>query len=96
MQYIEPMAKLIENFRSLPGIGSKTAVRLAYHVLDMDKEKAKALADSITRMQNKENGLIPTHWMTADCVQTGGDLWINCMIATANRLFEIAEYIEKQ
>ena len=59
-------------------------------------EKAKALADSITRMQNKENGLIPTHWMTEDCIQTGGDLWINCMIATANRLFEIAEYIEKQ
>ena len=47
MQYIEPMAKLIENFRSLPGIGSKTAVRLAYHVLDMDKEKAKALAEAI-------------------------------------------------
>ena len=33
MQYIAPLAKLIEHFRALPGIGSKTAVRLAYHVL---------------------------------------------------------------
>ena len=53
MQYIEPMAKLIENFRSLPGIGSKTAVRLAYHVLDMDKEKAKALAEAIIGAKEK-------------------------------------------
>ncbi len=47
MQYIEPLAKLIEHFRALPGIGAKTATRLAYHVLDMDVEKAKALADAI-------------------------------------------------
>lgn len=43
MKYIEPMAKLIEHFRALPGIGSKTAVRLAYHILDMEPAQAKAL-----------------------------------------------------
>lgn len=53
MQYIEPLARLIENFRSLPGIGSKTAVRLAYHVLDMDKEKAQSLADAIMAAKSK-------------------------------------------
>ena len=47
MQYIAPLAKLIEHFRALPGIGNKTAVRLAYHILDMDVEKAKALANAI-------------------------------------------------
>ncbi len=57
-------------------------------------EKAKALADSITRMQNEENGLIPTHWMTKDCKETGGEFWINCFIGTANKLFEIAEYLD--
>ena len=57
--------------------------------------KAKALADSITRMQNSENGMIPTHWRFRDCKETGGELWINCLIGTANRLFEIAEYIDK-
>ncbi|MDY2686000.1 MAG: recombination mediator RecR, partial [Selenomonadaceae bacterium] len=53
MQYIAPLAKLIEHFRALPGIGQKTAVRLAYHVLDMEPSKAKALADAILEAKAK-------------------------------------------
>ena len=53
MQYIAPLAKLIEHFRALPGIGSKTAVRLAYHVLDMDAAQAKALAQAIIEAKEK-------------------------------------------
>lgn len=53
MQYIAPLAKLIEHFRALPGIGSKTAVRLAYHVLDMDAVKARALAEAIVEAREK-------------------------------------------
>ena len=53
MQYIAPLAKLIEHFRALPSIGSKTAVRLAYHVLDMDAAKAKALAEAIVEAREK-------------------------------------------
>lgn len=52
-EYIAPLAKLIEHFRSLPGIGSKTAVRLAYHVLDMDAQSAKALAGAILEAKEK-------------------------------------------
>lgn len=53
MQYIAPLAKLIEHFRTLPGIGTKTAVRLAYHVLDMDAWQARALADAIIEAKEK-------------------------------------------
>ena len=53
MQYIAPLAKLIEHFRALPGIGNKTAVRLAYHVLDMDAEQAKKLATAIIEAKEK-------------------------------------------
>ncbi|WP_303814390.1 recombination mediator RecR [Selenomonas ruminantium] len=53
MQYIAPLAKLIEHFRALPGIGNKTAVRLAYHVLDMDVEQAKKLAEAIIEAKEK-------------------------------------------
>ena len=53
MQYIAPLAKLIEHFRALPGIGSKMAVRLAYHVLDMDAAKARALAEAIVEAREK-------------------------------------------
>ena len=53
MQYIAPLAKLIEHFRTLPGIGTKTAVRLAYHVLAMDARQARALADAIIEAKEK-------------------------------------------
>lgn len=42
-----PVANLIEQFSKLPGIGKKTAQRLAFHVLDMNNEDATNLAKSI-------------------------------------------------
>ena len=53
MQYIAPLAQLIEHFRALPGIGAKTAVRLAYHVLDMEPAKAQALAQAILEAKER-------------------------------------------
>lgn len=53
MQYIAPLAKLIEQFRALPGIGSKTATRLAYYVLEMDKTRAEGLAQAIIEAKEK-------------------------------------------
>lgn len=45
--YIAPLERLIEKFQSLPSIGRKSAVRLAYHILEMDNEKAFDFADAI-------------------------------------------------
>lgn len=42
-----PLAKLTEQFERLPGIGSKTAQRLAYYVLKMPKEKAVEFSQAI-------------------------------------------------
>ncbi|GJM77076.1 hypothetical protein HMSSN036_92920 [Paenibacillus macerans] len=38
MYYPEPIAKLIDAFTHLPGIGPKTAARLAFHVLHMKED----------------------------------------------------------
>ena len=57
--------------------------------------KACTLADSITRMQNPETGVIPTHWVEADASQTGGWFWLNCCIETAVWMLEIADETEK-
>lgn len=46
-EYILPLEKLIEQFRKLPGIGKKTAVRLAFSVLDFTDEEAAAFADAV-------------------------------------------------
>jgi len=47
MRMIKPLARLHEQLRRLPGIGSKTALRLAYHVLDMPSEDVRELADAL-------------------------------------------------
>lgn len=46
-QLTESVAKVIEEFAKLPGIGQKSAERLAYHVLRVSEAEALALADAI-------------------------------------------------
>ena len=46
--YAKPLAKLISELSKLPGIGGKSAQRLAYYILSLSDEEARALADSIT------------------------------------------------
>lgn len=53
MQQIAPLAKLIEQLRALPGVGAKSAARLAYHILEMDKDKALQLARAIAEAKDK-------------------------------------------
>ncbi|MGH7139225.1 MAG: recombination mediator RecR [Pirellulales bacterium] len=49
----ESVTRLVEEFAKLPGIGKKSAERLAYHVLRVHKAEALALADAIRDV--KEN-----------------------------------------
>ncbi|PIU41885.1 MAG: recombination protein RecR [Candidatus Omnitrophica bacterium CG07_land_8_20_14_0_80_42_15] len=49
--YTESMRKLIEEFSKMPGIGPKTAERLALYILKVNKETAKALSDSILKIK---------------------------------------------
>ena len=45
--FIEPIGKLINEFTKLPGVGTKTAQRFAYEIINMSKEDAEAFAESI-------------------------------------------------
>ena len=47
------MARLIEELRKLPGIGSKNAQRLAFHILRSSGDDAEALADAIRNLKAK-------------------------------------------
>ena len=47
-QYPKPLAKLINELSKLPGIGGKTAQRLAFHILSMTDMEARNLAEAIT------------------------------------------------
>lgn len=46
-RFAEPMARLIEELRKLPGIGAKSAQRLAFHILRSSNEDAEALSDAV-------------------------------------------------
>ena len=51
--YSESVNKLIKQFEKLPGIGHKTAVRLAFHMLESSMENAKEMADAIVEAKQK-------------------------------------------
>jgi recombination protein RecR len=46
-RYAEPMARLIEELKKLPGVGSKTAQRFAFYILRSTDEDAAALAEAV-------------------------------------------------
>lgn len=50
-RFAEPMTRLIDELRKLPGIGTKSAQRLAFHVLRSSAEDAQRLADAIRELK---------------------------------------------
>ena len=46
-RYAEPMARLIEELKKLPGVGTKSAQRFAFHILRSTDEDAAALAEAV-------------------------------------------------
>lgn len=51
MRFAAPLERLIEAFRKLPGIGAKSAQRLAFHVLRSSREDAQALASALLEVK---------------------------------------------
>ena len=51
MQYPAPIAKLINSFTKLPGIGAKTAARLAFYVLDMKESDVTEFAQALIQVK---------------------------------------------
>ena len=50
-RFAEPMTRLIDELKKLPGIGTKSAQRLAFHVLRTSEADARALAEAITTVR---------------------------------------------
>jgi recombination protein RecR len=51
--FAEPLARLIDEFKHLPGIGQKSAQRLAFHVLRASREDAQHLSQAILDVKEK-------------------------------------------
>lgn len=53
MLFSPALKKLVEAFRRLPGIGPKTAMRLAFYVLSLDKEEVEDMARALVEAKRK-------------------------------------------
>jgi len=51
--YAEPIARLIEEFRKFPGVGQKTAQRMAYSVLRRSRDEAELLSRAIMNVKDR-------------------------------------------
>ena len=51
--FIEPLERLIEQFRRLPGVGYKSAVRIAFSIIDMKDDEVQELADALLDAKEK-------------------------------------------
>ncbi len=59
-------------------------------------EKAMALGDTITRMQDPDSGMVPTFFMGENCAEGRRNFWINCQIFTAFEMLRLAELTEAE
>src|SRR3982750_1774695 len=50
-RFAEPMARLIEELKKLPGVGTKSAQRLAFHILRSSEDDAESLAVAIRNLK---------------------------------------------
>ena len=77
--HVPPLERLVEQFERLPGIGHKSAQRLAYHMLAIPREDAEAFAQAIVDAHEK------IHYCKICCNLTDGDLCPVCRSESRDR-----------
>ena len=86
--YAESIGRLVELLSHMPGVGEKTAERLAYHVLRLPRDEALALADAIRDVKDKVKQCSTCHQFAqtdpcAICSDTRRDRTIICVVEEA-------------
>jgi recombination protein RecR len=92
--FTDSLARLVEEFRKLPGIGSKTAERLAFHVLKVSTEKAMALAYAIRDVKRNVRRCVDCFHLSekercAICEAPGRDRSVVCVVESELDLIAI-------
>ncbi len=94
--YTESMNKLMEAFQKLPGIGPRTAQRLAYHVLKQPADKAMELADAIKQVKVQIRHCSKCYNLTENdlcdiCSNANRDTSVICIVEQHNDLISLEE-----
>ncbi len=93
---IEPFENLVEAFNALPGIGKKSAIRLAYHIAMVDGFSGVKLAHAIEDGVNSIHKCLHCHNMSEDelcsiCADTGRDRTQLCIVQSAKDILSVEE-----
>ena len=88
------LEELTEHFRSLPGIGGKSAQRLAFHVLNMSQKDAQAFADAILNAKEsvrycKECQNLTENELCPVCADPSRDRSVICVVQTPADLMAV-------
>ena len=91
MQYPKPMLDLIDSYSLLPGIGRKTAIRLAFHTLKMNDNDINNFAKSLVELKEKLTNCEVCHRLSETsvcdiCTDNSRDKSTICVVANDNDL----------
>jgi recombination protein RecR len=81
----DPLTRLVEQLQKLPGIGAKSAQRLAFHVLRTPREDAERLCDAIREVKDRVTYCSTCHNITdadpcAFCTSASRDQRVICVV----------------
>lgn len=92
--FAEPLARLIQEFKRLPGIGQKSAQRLAFHVLRAQREDAERLAQAVLDDKDKLGlcsscGNIADSELCSFCTDPNRDRTVICVVEEPHNILPI-------
>lgn len=98
-EYILPLEKLIEQFRKLPGVGKKTAVRYAFAVLNFSEDETQTFADALMgAKQNVKTCSVCQNISDGDicpvCADEGRDRSVICVVEDAKAVMSLEKVKE--
>ena len=94
MKYPEVFERLVESLKRLPGVGTKSAERMAYQIIDMDLETIQEFSASLLDCKNKLHhcpicGQITEHEICDVCSDDSRDSSIICVVQTPKDAFAL-------
>ena len=94
MQYTKPLARLIEEFQKLPGIGPKSAQRMAFHILKMPSAEVQKFCDAILYAKEKIKYCRTCFNMSSEdpceiCMDSKHDKKIICVVSETRDLIAL-------
>jgi recombination protein RecR len=92
--FAEPLARLIQEFKRLPGIGQKSAQRLAFHVLRAPRDDAQHLAEALIDVKDKLGfckvcNNISASELCTFCANPGRDQAVICVVEEPHNILPI-------